>query len=443
MDWYETVMKRTEWFREARLGMFIHFGLYAIPARGEWVRSAERMSVDDYEPFFREFNPRALDMDEWMATAAAAGARYVVLTAKHHDGFCLYDSALTDYTVMNTPCGRDIIAEYSAAARRHGLRVGIYYSLVDWHHPGYPVWQDRQHPQRDDPGYRNTNHDWDSYLAYMHGQVRELCTNYGTVDILWFDFSYWQMRGEKWRAAELVEMVRSLQPDVLIDNRLGGSMWAEAPQPYAGDFAGPEQMIPRMPVRDFHGRPLPWESCITLNDSWGYNATDHNWKDATFVIRSLVNCVSKGGNLLVNVGPDAHGRIPSPARDVLRELGEWLSTSGESIYGCGDAGLERPEWGYFTRNGDALYAHLLHRTVGHYCLPGLRERVAGARVLHDGTEAFLTPFWNSDAGAEVFGEADDWYLNIGQPVARTFAVPDPRDTVVRMTLRGMEDRAEL
>ncbi|MFW5685934.1 MAG: alpha-L-fucosidase [Spirochaetota bacterium] len=434
MNWYEQVMNRTEWFREARVGMFIHFGLYAIPARGEWVRSMERSSVEEYHRYFDEFNPAELDMDEWMRVAAKAGARYVVLTAKHHDGFCLYDSALTDYKVTNTPYGRDIIEEYVGAARRHGLRVGIYYSLVDWYHEGYPVWQDRQHPLRDDPAWKGVDHDFDAYLDFMHGQVRELCTNYGQVDVLWFDFSYWEMKGEAWRATELVSMVRSLQPDVLIDNRLGGSMWAREPEPYAGDFAGPEQMIPRRPVRNFHGRPLPWESCITLNDSWGYCATDHNWKDPSFVIRALVNCVSKGGNLLINVGPDARGRIPEPSLRILSEVGSWLTTNGASIYGCGDAELPQPEWGFYTRRGTELYAHLLHPTVGHYCLPALRGRVSEARLLADGSEAFLGPYWNSDAGAEVFGDKDDVYMNVGKPMMRTFQLPDSRDTVVRLRL---------
>lgn len=432
---YETIMRRTEWFREARFGMFIHFGLYATPARGEWVRSAERMSIEEYRPFFEGFNPHKLDLDAWMQTAKNAGMRYVVLTAKHHDGFCLFDSKLTDYTSMNTPYGRDIIAEYVAAARRHGLRVGIYYSLVDWHHPDYPAFGDRQHPHRDDERYRSVEHLFDVYLDYMHGQVRELCSNYGTIDILWFDFSYWQMRGEAWRATELVEMVRELQPNVLIDNRLGGTMEAEQLEPYAGDFAGPEQMIPRRPVSNDAGQPLPWESCITLNNSWGYNAQDFDWKDAGFVIRCLANAVSKGGNLLVNVGPNALGEIPEQSVVILDEVGEWMARNGASVYGCGQAAFEKPEWGFFTQRGRELYAHVLHENVGHYALPGLAGKALTARLLSDESEVHLGPFWNSEAGGEVFGEPDDLYMNFGLPFAKTFTPPDSRDSVVRITLR--------
>jgi len=251
---FDEIQSRTQWFQHDRFGMFIHFGLYAIPARGEWVRSAERLSSEQYRPFFEEFNPGKLDLDTWMRVVKNAGMRYVVLTAKHHDGFCLFDSALTDYTSLNTPYGADIVAEYVAAARCRGLRVGIYYFLVDWHHPAYG---DRQHPHRDDETYRSVEHRFEVYLDYLYGQVRELCSNYGTIDILWIDFSYWKMQGDAWRATELVEMVRELQPEVTIDNRLGGNMQAERPEPSAGDFAGPEQMIPRTPVANDAGLPLP------------------------------------------------------------------------------------------------------------------------------------------------------------------------------------------
>jgi alpha-L-fucosidase len=187
--------RRTQWFRQARFGLFIHFGLYAIPARGEWVMSNERLSKRDYQSYFQEFNPVHYNPRAWAKAAKAAGMKYAVLTAKHHDGFCLFDSAYTDYKATKTPAGRDLVAEFLSAFREEGLRVGLYYSLLDWHHPDYPHFGDRHHPMRDNPEYQGLTHDFTRYLDYLHGQVRELCTNYGQLDILWFDFSYDQMVG--------------------------------------------------------------------------------------------------------------------------------------------------------------------------------------------------------------------------------------------------------
>ena len=211
---------RMQWYRDARFGMFIHWGLYAIPARGEWVRSAERMSKEEYMQYFREFDPADYDVTAWVKAAKRAGMKYVILTAKHHDGFCLFDSKFTDFKSTNTKLKRDIVADFTAAARAEGLKVGLYFSLIDWYHEDFPHYGDRQHPMRDDPAYSNENRDFDRYLDFMHAQVRELCTNYGKLDILWFDFSYDDMRGEKWRATELINMVRSLQSNIIIDNRL-------------------------------------------------------------------------------------------------------------------------------------------------------------------------------------------------------------------------------
>ncbi|MDD2282856.1 MAG: alpha-L-fucosidase, partial [Eubacteriales bacterium] len=241
---------RTNWFLKDRFGMFIHWGLYSIPARGEWVMTAEKMCKEEYQAYFDEFNPLNYDPKSWAKAAKTAGMKYAVMTAKHHDGFCLFDSKLTDYKATNTRGQRDLIKEYTDAFRAEGLKVGLYYSLIDWQHPDYPHYGDRHHPMRDNPAYRNTKHDFDNYLKYMHGQVRELCTNYGKINILWFDFSYDQMVGEKWKAAELITMVRELQPDVIIDNRLeasgenAGSIRTGNPSFYAGDFASPEQIIP-------------------------------------------------------------------------------------------------------------------------------------------------------------------------------------------------------
>ncbi len=429
----EAYERRVEWFTQARFGMFIHFGLYSIPARGEWVRSEEFIPKEDYDPLIHEFNPTHCDMRQWMRAIRDAGAQYVVFTAKHHDGFCLYDSAYTDFKSTNSPAGRDFVREFLDAAREAGLRAGLYFSIIDWRHPDFPHYGDRQHPMRNDPAYSNENRDFNRYLDYFHAQVREVCSNYGKLDLLWFDFSYDGLRGEAWRATELMEMVRSLQPDVVINNRLEvsgegyGSLAACSPTPYHGDFITPEKMIPPHGLVDVEGRPLVWESCVTMNDHWGYCATDNFYKPAPMLIKQLVECVSKGGNMILNIGPDATGRIPQRSLEIMAEMGRWLERNGASIYGCGPAGMEKPEYGRITRRGDTLYYHLYENTIGPMPLPGLeKERVGAIRRLADGTEAPLSTNWvHSDYPDVVF-------VDLGpDPV-----LPDSTDTVLEVRLKG-------
>ncbi len=428
----EDYERRMAWYTQARFGMFIHWGLYAIPARGEWVRSEERIPSEDYDPYMREFNPTLCDMREWMAMAKAAGMRYVVLTAKHHDGFCLFDSAYTDFKSTNTPSGRDFVGEYVEAAREFGLKVGLYFSLIDWRHPDFPHYGDPHHPMRDDPAYGNEGRDFDRYLDYLHNQARELCTNYGKLDILWFDFSYDELRGEAWRGAELVDMVRSLQPGVIIDNRLEvsgegfGSLAECNPSPCHGDFVSPEQIIPPNGLRDAEGRPLIWESNFTMNNHWGYCATDHFFKPAPMLVRKLVECVSKGGNMLLNVGPDARGRFPEESRRILAEIGRWMDCNGESIYGCGPSGLEKPDYGRITRRGDTLYFHVLDNTVGGVPLTGLRHGdVLSIRRLADGSEVPINRNWVYNNYPDVV------FADLGpDPV-----LPDPVDTVLAVRVK--------
>jgi alpha-L-fucosidase len=368
--------------------MFIHWGIYAIPGRGEWVRNQEILSVEDYQNYFDTFNPVDYEPGEWAKIAKNAGMKYAVMTAKHHDGFCLFDSQLTDYKATNTPAGRDLIKEYVEAFRAEGLKVGFYYSLLDWHHPDYPHYGDGIHPMRNNEAWKGKKHDFDNYIKYMHGQVKELVSNYGKIDIMWFDFSYGDMSGEKWKATELVRMVRKLQPGIIVDNRLGGDMESEIPDYYAGDFEGPEQVIPHEGVFDVKGRRIPWEACITLNNNWGYSTND-DYKSPSDVILALVNCVSKGGNLLLNVGPDAKGRIPVKSQDVLKIVGEWIGLNGESIYGCGPAPYPKPEWGRFTMKGDTLFAHITDSNIGQYYMKGMKGKIKGGRTLFDGKEIFI------------------------------------------------------
>lgn len=425
---------RSAWFRRDRFGMFIHWGLYAIPARGEWVRSVERISVEEYEPFFKTFDPVDYDPRKWAKAAREAGMKYAVMTAKHHDGFCLFDSKLTDYKATNTPAGRDLIAEYLDAFRAEGLRVGLYYSLIDWHHPDFPHYGDRNHPMRDCEAFRGAAHDFSRYLEYMHGQVRELCTNYGKLDVMWFDFSYDDMTGEKWQAEKLVGMIRALQPDMLIDNRLEasgdgfGSILDDLPTPCSGDFASPEQIIPPEGLTDRRGRPIPWEACVTMNKNWGYHSGDKYFKGAPMLVRKLVECVSKNGNMLLNVGPDARGNIPEESLQILADIGRWTRKNGAAIYGCGSAGLPKPEWGRYTAAGGKVYAHVFEPPIGPLHLPGIEPgRVKSLRLLQDMSELKLSSAWMTNAySGQAFAETD--------PLVHDCMLPDPVDTVVEIEL---------
>lgn len=427
--------ERTKWFVNDRFGMFIHWGLYAIPARGEWVRSNERIPKEPYMRYFEEFTAEQYDPREWARLAKEAGMRYAVLTAKHHDGFCLFDSKLTDFKSTNTPCGRDLVREFLDAFRAEGIKVGLYYSIIDWYHPDFPHLGDMHHPMRDNADYPNEGRDFDRYLEYMHGQVRELLTDYGKLDIMWYDFSYGEMRGEKWRAQELIEMVRALQPHLIVDNRLEGSgehsgtILTANPSDYAGDFACPEQMIPPEGVRNELGDLVPWEACITLNHTWGYHAYDNFWKSPEMVVRMLVECVSKGGNLLLNVGPDAKGRIPKASVDILRSVGEWMHDNGESIYGCGASGYEKPEWGRFTQKGNKLYAHIYEPQVGGICLQNMAGKIDKLRLLADGSEVAQMDHWN----LKEYPQHAFFFLH--PRYADNYPLPDVRDTVVEITLK--------
>ena len=355
--------------------------------------------------------------------------KYAVMTTKHHDGFCLFDSKYTDYKCTNTKSGRDFIREYVDAFRAEGIKIGFYYSLLDWHHPDYPHYGDTHHPMRENEAYRNKKHDFSNYINYMHNQVEELLTNYGKVDIMWFDFSYGDMSGETWGATKLVEMIRRLQPGIVIDNRLIGdsnytNSFTDHTMPlYAGDFESPEQIIPSCGLKDIQGRDVPWEACMTLNDHWGYCVGDHNYKTPQNVIHMLTECVSKGGNLILNVGPNAKGEIPRKSVEILEIVGEWMHENGKSIYCCGKSDLAKPEWGRYTQNGRFLYAHVFERGVAAFRLEGLEGKVKKARLLADGSELPLLRPWNAEK-----------YPNDAFVDLCTAELPDPLDTVIELEL---------
>lgn len=431
--------EKTKWYRDSRFGLFLHWGIYAIPARGEQVKGREEMSDAAYQKYFDVFDPKRFCPAEWARIAKQAGMKYAVLTAKHHDGFCLFDSKLTAYTSVHAPCGRDLVREFLDAFRAEGIRVGLYYSLLDWHHPDYPHYGDERHWARNDPSQSNEGRDWERYLAYMHGQIRELLTNYGKLDLMWFDFAYGDMVGEKWGASKIIEMIQTFQPWLLIDNRLEGSgsergsIMTAHPKPYAGDFTSPEQMVPPEGYVNELGQDVPWESCLTLNDHWGYFAGDEHYKSAKLVIRSLVECVSKNGNMILNVGPDANGEFPQGAKQVLKEVGDWLQYNGESIYGCGKADYPKPEWGRYTQRGNILYAHVYEETVSAICLKDMGHRVHSLRRVFDQAELQPTRFWT------LTGMEQHAFFFPGPGRTDSYPLPDDRDTVIAVELS--EERA--
>ncbi|MGO4432663.1 alpha-L-fucosidase [Paenarthrobacter sp. RAF9] len=381
------MIQHAPWFEEARLGMFVHWGLYALPARHEWVMNREEISVEAYEQYFRRFDPDLYDPREWARVARSAGMKYVVLTTKHHDGFCLWDSALTEYKATNTPAGRDLITPYVEALRAEGLKVGFYHSLIDWHHPDFTI--DGVHPQRNAPDVEslNSGRDMARYREYLHGQVRELLSNYGTIDYLFFDFSYaglgqeefWGGKGRKdWDSEALLAMVRELQPGIIVNDRLD----------IPGDFITPEQYQPAGPMM-LDGAPVTWEACQTLNGSWGYDRDNLDYKSVDMLIRMLVDGVSKGGNLLLNVGPTGRGAIDPRALASLEGIGEWMTLHSRSIYGAGASAFTAPQDARYTQRGDRLYVHLFAWPFEYVHLPGLAGKVEYAQLLNDASEVFL------------------------------------------------------
>ncbi|MCM3778243.1 alpha-L-fucosidase [Microbacterium hydrocarbonoxydans] len=437
---------RSAWFRHDRFGLFIHFGAFSASGRDAWYQSEARLTPDEYQTFVDGFRPDLYDAEEWADHAVDAGVRYAVLTTRHHEGFALWDTAVSDFGVMHHGVDRDLVREFLDAFRSRGIKVGLYYSLIDWHHPDYIAYRDWTHPRRDDEAMRGYPHEWSAYVDMMHAQVRELCSGYGPLDLFWFDMTYpgderyHGRRPEDWRAEELIGIVRSLQPGIVVNNRLEtsgagfGSLVSAEPTPWSGDFVSPEMIIPADGIRDARGRAVPWEACITHNNHWGYYPLDVDFKTPTQLVRKLVECVSKGGNLLVNVGPTGRGEWPRRSIEDLAAVGSWLERNGRSIHGAGPAGLPKPEWGYYTRRGDVIYAHVLEPPLGPLPLPGLApDEIVSLRWLHDGSVVQLAHTWVVHAypgGAfAAFGPDDSF----------TYPVPDPIDSVLEIRVRSISE----
>ncbi|RED98412.1 alpha-L-fucosidase [Marinoscillum furvescens] len=359
--------QRMEWWRDAGFGMFIHWGLYAIPAgvykgdtvRGnaEWIMDKLDIPVKEYEQFASQFNPVKFDAEKWVSIAKDAGMKYIVITSKHHEGFCLWDSKTTDYDVMEaSPFNRDIIKELAEACRREGIKFCVYYSIVDWHHPQAqaPLFPNYNAGQRDSTVF---NPDFPKYYEnYLKPQVKELLTEYGDIGVVWFDGD-WIPDYTTEMGKELYSFIRDLQPQTIVNNRVdkgrAGMSGMNKEGVYAGDFGTPEKEIP-----DTGMDGVDWESCLTMNGSWGFKSTDHNWKSEKTLIHNLVEIVSKGGNLLLNVGPTAEGEIPQASVERLAAMGDWVEVNGESIYGAEASPFEKPEWGRYTIKDNVLYAHV-------------------------------------------------------------------------------------
>jgi len=377
---------RMAWFNHARFGMFIHWGVYSVPAGewegkknyGEWFMEETKMPVSQYEKFAEQFDPEKFDARAWAKAAKAAGMKYIVITSKHHDGFAMYRSDLSDWGIKSTPFRRDPLKELAEACKAEKIQLCFYHSIMDWHHPDWGqrrAWNDKATGEPD----------MDRYTAYMKGQLKELLTRYGRIGILWFD-GEWEKPWTHERGVDLYQYVRGLQPAIIVNNRVGkgrsGMAGMDQGTERVGDYGTPEQNIP---ARGF-GPGVSWESCMTMNDHWGYNRNDEHWKSTEMLVRNLIDCASKGGNYLLNVGPTSEGLIPGPSLKRLEQIGDWMKVNGVAIYGTGASPFSRLGWGRCTTKTKGkdtiLYLHVYDWPKdGMLGVPGLMNPVKSARLL--------------------------------------------------------------
>jgi alpha-L-fucosidase len=379
--------RRMQWWHEARFGMFVHFGLYSVLGRHEWAMEEEGIPVDEYQQLAKVFNPAPHSAVAWAKLAKRAGMKYMVMTTKHHEGFCNFDTKLTNYCAPRQAAGRDLVREYYDAARNEGLRVGFYYSLMDWHHP------DGARCATDEAARRR-------FVDYTHGLVRELCTNYGKLDILWYDVD-WPLSPEGWESVKMNKMVRSLQPDILINNRAG------IPE----DFTTPEQHIQAF--------QQPWEACMTMNDSWGYQAADDDWKTPKTIARNLITCTRGAGNYLLNIGPKGDGSIPDESVEILTNVGRWMDHHADLIHQAERCQVSHSNFADFTRIGNKLYIHVHFWPGETVSIGGLTNKVLSAKL------------YPSNAPVQ-FHQEDFRVQFLGLPVNS----PDPLVTVIEAECDG-------
>ncbi len=388
------------WFDDAGLGMFIHWShcstrgwevSWPLVGGGSTLPYCQDIPAEEYHANAATFAPAPGVAREWARLAKAAGMQYAVMTAKHHDGFAMFDTKLSDHSAMRV-CGRDLVREYVEAMREAGLRVGLYYSLCDWHHQDYPPFTDADRPYRFGRQRPPADEQWERFHAFLVGQLTELLTNYGQVDTLWFDGG-WERTPEQWRSSELEALIRRLQPGVLINDRLPG----------VADFTTPEQFIPPQPLEG------SWESCMTMNESWGWNPADTDLKSSRQLIHTLCEVAGKGGNLLLNVSPMGSGAIPPGQIERLAAVGAWMERNGESILGT-TAGLDPWQWyGPSTRRGATAYLHLLMRPYDTVTVRGVRvkhvrsvrELASGRALEHSARIAILDQLTNRDPDGEL------------------------------------------
>ncbi len=357
---------RMQWWRQARFGMFIHWGVYAVPAGeykgervegiGEWIQAYLNIDKADYEKFADAFNPVEFDAAEWVRLAKNAGMKYMVITSKHHDGFALFDSRVSDYDVVEaTPYGRDLLAQLKAECDKQGIVFCTYYSILDWHHPSQYVDPNAENVRAGHANNRMHAKRKKDYVDYMKSQLQTIVKNYD-VGVMWFD-GEWPQWWTKNDGIALYNWLRNIKPDLIINNRIGagreGMSGFDRGEGYAGDFGTPEQEIPHTGIEG-----IDWESCMTMNDTWGYKSFDHNWKLTETLLHNLIDIVSKGGNYLLNVGPTAKGTIPRASVGRLQQIGEWMQIYGESIYGSSASPYEQPQWGRYTQKHKSLFLHV-------------------------------------------------------------------------------------
>jgi alpha-L-fucosidase len=398
--------QRMQWWEEARFGMFIHWGIYSVPAGiyqgkevpgiGEWIMNRGKIPMAEYQQYAAQFNPVLFNADSVVSLAKAAGMRYIVITSKHHDGFAMFRSDVSNFNVVDaTPFKRDVIAEMAAACKKYGMRLGLYYSQAqDWNHPGGAA----------NGGHWDKNQDgsMDEYIDKIAvPQMREILTKYGPISVLWFDTPR-DMTPE--RAARIYDVLK-LQPDIITNNRLGGG--------YSGDLETPEQYIP---ATGYPGRN--WEACMTMNDTWGYKKNDKNFKSDKLLIRNLIDIASKGGNYLLNIGPTSEGLVPAESVERLRQIGKWMDVNGGAIHGTTSGPFNYLSWGRATRKGQTLYLHVFDWPAGGVLYVPLHNPIESVRLLADNRS--LT-FKTDHAG-----------LSITLPAA----APDTIATVIAVKFKG-------